>query len=230
MRKELRGLVAIGLSAGALVVAPNAQAAIDLGELGTNHSCGGADYTEIQAATGAPPRYDVPSAGVINSWSVEATSETNVVVRLKIFRPTANPDQFTVVGASSNQGPLTPNAVNGPFPASIPVQPGDLLGIYVVAGDGYGCLFDTADSGDVAKEVNPDPSVAGDTVTTTNEFSPTRANVAATLIPPTSPAVPAGPTGQRAAALKKCKKQAKKKHWTKKKLRKCKKKAKKLPV
>ncbi len=36
-------------------------------------------------------------------------------------------------------------------------------------------------------------------------------------------------TGQRAAALKKCKK-AKKKDWTKKKLRKCKKKAKLLPV
>ena len=32
-------------------------------------------------------------------------------------------------------------------------------------------------------------------------------------------------TGQRAAALKKCKKQAKKKDWTKKRLRKCKKKA-----
>jgi hypothetical protein len=37
-------------------------------------------------------------------------------------------------------------------------------------------------------------------------------------------------TGQRAAALKKCKKKAKKKHWTKKKLKKCKKKAKLLPV
>ncbi|HEY6638033.1 MAG TPA: PQQ-dependent sugar dehydrogenase [Solirubrobacterales bacterium] len=38
------------------------------------------------------------------------------------------------------------------------------------------------------------------------------------------------PTGRRAAALKKCKKKAKKKHLSKKKLKKCKKKAKKLPV
>jgi hypothetical protein len=41
---------------------------------------------------------------------------------------------------------------------------------------------------------------------------------------------PTGPTGQQASALKKCKKKAKKKHWSKKKLKKCKKKAKKLPV
>jgi hypothetical protein len=41
---------------------------------------------------------------------------------------------------------------------------------------------------------------------------------------------PTAPTGQRDAALKKCKKKAKKKHWSKKKLKKCKKKAKLLPV
>lgn len=40
----------------------------------------------------------------------------------------------------------------------------------------------------------------------------------------------AGSTGQRAAALNKCKKTAKKKDWTKKRLKKCKKKAKLLPV
>jgi hypothetical protein len=45
----------------------------------------------------------------------------------------------------------------------------------------------------------------------------------------TSPATTIA-TGQRAAALKKCKKTAKKKDWTKKRLRKCKKKARLLPV
>jgi hypothetical protein len=41
---------------------------------------------------------------------------------------------------------------------------------------------------------------------------------------------PPQPTGQRAAALKKCKKKAHKNHWSKKRLKKCKKKAKLLPV
>jgi hypothetical protein len=54
--------------------------------------------------------------------------------------------------------------------------------------------------------------------------------VSVTPLPPT-PAAPAAPvTGQRAAALKKCKKKAKKKHWSTKKLKKCKKKANLLPV
>jgi predicted outer membrane repeat protein len=47
---------------------------------------------------------------------------------------------------------------------------------------------------------------------------------------PPAPASVNQPTGQRAAALKKCKQKAKKKNWSKKKLKKCKKKAKKLPV
>jgi protein-disulfide isomerase len=41
---------------------------------------------------------------------------------------------------------------------------------------------------------------------------------------------PPGPTGQRAAALKKCKKKAHKNHWSKKRLKKCKRKARRLPV
>jgi hypothetical protein len=46
----------------------------------------------------------------------------------------------------------------------------------------------------------------------------------------TTPCQSVRPTGQRAAALRKCKKKAKKKDWTKKKLRKCKKNARELPV
>ena len=42
--------------------------------------------------------------------------------------------------------------------------------------------------------------------------------------------VPTNPTGQRAAALKKCKKRANKHHWSNKRLRKCKKQANLLPV
>ena len=44
------------------------------------------------------------------------------------------------------------------------------------------------------------------------------------------PAASVTATGQRAAALKKCKQRAKKKHWAKKRLKKCKRKARRLPV
>jgi len=180
-------MAAIGLATALALLPASAQADTNLGDLGTNHDCGGDGYTEIQASTGAAPRYDVPADGVITSWRLLATAETNVIVRLKMFRPTANPNQFTLIGQSLDQGPLTPDVLNGPFPTSIPVKAGDLLGVFVVDGDGYGCLFDTATDGDVAREVNPDDSNVGDTVTTNSTFTPARVNVAATLGPPPAP-------------------------------------------
>jgi hypothetical protein len=53
---------------------------------------------------------------------------------------------------------------------------------------------------------------------------------AASVLGPKPPAAAIPPTGQRAAALNKCKSKSKKKHWSKRRLKKCKKKAKKLPV
>jgi hypothetical protein len=50
------------------------------------------------------------------------------------------------------------------------------------------------------------------------------------VAPPPPPAATPGPTGQRAAALQKCKKKRKKQGWTKKRYNKCKKQANQLPV
>jgi CSLREA domain-containing protein len=50
------------------------------------------------------------------------------------------------------------------------------------------------------------------------------------VTPPQSTPPAVGPTGERAAALKKCKTKAKKKNWSKKQLKKCKRKARRLPV
>jgi CSLREA domain-containing protein len=76
------------------------------------------------------------------------------------------------------------------------------------------------------------PATAGTKTATLNIIGTPGGTTSATLTgTATAPAPPAtGPTGQRAAALKKCKKKAKKQHWTKTRLKKCKKKAKKLPV
>ncbi|HEX3562697.1 MAG TPA: PASTA domain-containing protein [Solirubrobacterales bacterium] len=169
-------------------------ATLDLGGLGTDFPCGGAGYTEIQTATGAAPRYDAPADGTITSWSISATSETDVFVKLKMFRPTNVAGLLDLIGESSTKGPLTPNMLNGPFQTSIPVRAGDVLGLDVVAGSGLGCGFTSSNMGDIMEEVNPDDSVVGDSVTTTNLFSPVRLNVAATLSvpePATSPPPPA---------------------------------------
>jgi hypothetical protein len=208
-RLVLGPVMAIAASAaasGLLIVSSAQGATFNLGQVGTNHNCVGYEYTEIQTATGAPPRYEAPSDGTITSWSVAATSQTNVFVKLKMFRQTNLANFFTLIGESSMQGPLTPNMLNGPFTTSIPVKAGDLLALDVVAGSGLGCLFDTADTGDVAEEVYPDDSVVGDIVTRSDSFNSTRANIAATF----DPQSPAPPGGQPTSHNKKCKKHKKK--------------------
>jgi hypothetical protein len=190
---------------------------------GTGSACGGSGYSELQAGTAASPRYAAPVDGTITSWSFRTNNDTNDVVKLRVFRPTATANQFMVVGDSAAQGPLPANTVNGPFQTAIPVKAGDVLGINIVAGSNPMCLFNSSAGGDVAKQVNPDPFNAGDVATTTTDFT-ARVNIAATL------SAPEPPTGQRAAALKKCKKTAKRKHWSNKRLRKCKKKALLLPM
>lgn len=66
----------------------------------------------------------------------------------------------------------------------------------------------------------------------TQDLCPTNAAIQGpcTQPQPQPPAAVAGPTGQRDAALKKCKTKAKKRHWSKKQLKKCKKQANLLPV
>jgi hypothetical protein len=198
---------ALALAIGGFGLVPaQAGAAVDLGQFGTNHSCGGSDYTEIQTATGAAPRYDAPTNGTITSWSVQATSETDVFVKLKMFRPGMVANFLDLIGESATVGPLTPNTLNGPFATSIPVKTGDVLGLDVVAGSGLGCLFETMDMDDVAEEVNPDDSEVGDGVLTTTVLSADRVNVAATFETPVPPTpTPVTPVTTK----KKCKKHKK---------------------
>jgi hypothetical protein len=59
---------------------------------------------------------------------------------------------------------------------------------------------------------------------------PSDDNAFKTYVAPTSPPTSTAPTGQRAAALAKCKKRAHKHRWSHKRLRKCKRQARLLPL
>jgi hypothetical protein len=88
-----------------------------------------ANITHIQSSS-AMNQYVVPSAGVITSWSHQAGGGV-YSLKLKVARHVTG-DFFTIIGESALT-PLTPSITNGPFRVRIPVQPGDLLGLYGVA-------------------------------------------------------------------------------------------------
>jgi hypothetical protein len=99
---------------------------------GTPASC--LDCTTFQQASGSTsPVYAVPSGGgTLTSWSVQgAPSAADCLVfqclaRLRVLRPDGS-GGYTVSAESAEQT-IGPGALNT-FPVSLPVQPGDLLGL-----------------------------------------------------------------------------------------------------
>ena len=142
-RRGLGGLVAGAFACTALVILPSpAAAATALGETSNpfpNVVCSGPS-TYLQVSTGRTPSYTVPAGGgVITSWSTRASATRGgAQVKLGIFRPTGPPPSaYTTVGASGAQT-LKAGLLNA-FPTSIPVQPGDTLGLLIIAG-GHNCI------------------------------------------------------------------------------------------
>src|SRR5262245_3300004 len=250
MNRKTRLVSVLATVAGFVLAAGEAPAgaAVKVGETFTPDGSWGCTGVMIQV--GAPGDINVvPAAGVLTSWSFEdAGIDPTPPLKLKVMRQ-AGGDDFTTVADSTLQTPMP--AVLNTWPTRISVNAGDLLALYFT-GDTYG-YGNPPDPQYVTQEISgctPDPALDPPPGTTTTFESPTtgqRADVSAVFESdadhdgfgdetqdqcPSNAATqgpcPLSTTGQRAAALKKCKKKANKKDWTKKQLKKCKKKANKL--
>jgi hypothetical protein len=173
LRHPLR-LTALLAALFALAIAGTASAQITIGEVGApaagSRLCILGPYDNIPAGASAPT-YTVPSAGVITSWSNQATE---------------------------GLGQLLPNALNT-FPVDIPVKAGDLIGDNDVNAEVVpnACLLKTADPGD-AIYWRPGSALLGSEFEAAKAESGSRMNVRATLLPaPTISAVTPG-TGKAA--------------------------------
>jgi hypothetical protein len=115
--------------ASSLALAADAPAATQVGEtLAPSASFTG--YTILQSSSPAD-RYTVPTAGVITSWSFFGGASPSQI-KLKVARP-AGGTSFTIVGDS----PLKladVGVLNTYTDVRIPVQQGDVLGLYDMSG------------------------------------------------------------------------------------------------
>ena len=192
-----------------------------------------------------------PSDGVVVRWRIKVGGDTGPVALRVIRRPKPLIEASTGAGT----GPTVTPAANQTttFEVRLPIFTGNAIGIDCCGGDLIAAFDDTSNGSDVQWGWDPallDNALARDP---SFHFSGSQLLINADIEPdadgdgfgdetqdrcptiqgpcPVSPTVPTvSATGQRAAALKKCKQTAKKKNWTKKKLRKCKQKAKLLPV
>ena len=129
MIRRVSVFAAVAGAAGLLIAAPGtASAATTLGE--TFVPPEGFTQPSIGLQAQSPGNgYTVPSAGVITSWSFQASfGAVPQGLELKVGRPAGGTD-FTIVGESAPKNP-TSNQLNTYTDVAIPVQPGDVIGLW----------------------------------------------------------------------------------------------------
>jgi hypothetical protein len=164
----------------ALATAPSAGAAVTIGQTGANDpvTCSADDEAQPPVSTGT--QYEVPSTGgivnwTLTSWSHQAGAASDQQTKVKVWRQVSGLT-YTVVG---QDGPrmLTSGALNT-FTASIPVKPGDILGITPITNN-VSCAF--GPPGETYYLGNGDTATGAQATFTANPGR--RLNISATLEP-----------------------------------------------
>jgi hypothetical protein len=157
-----------------------AAGAVTIGQTGTGATCGNTGFI-VQTGVSAGTSFTVPAGNwTLTQWSTQASAVGGTMAVL-VFRPTAAPGSYLVVGAGSPMV-LTPSVRNS-FAASIAVQGGDLLGLW--ASLGTGCAANTFNAADTApQDVAPVIPAVGSVVVPAGPGIGFRANISANLDPP----------------------------------------------
>ena len=205
------------------------EAAAATSTVGQDFEAGGVicgNQTDLQTSVSSGNSYTIAAAGVITSWSFHNGIDVLPDLKLKVARPQSGGGYLFVGEAEAGTQNL--HALNT-YPANIPVQPGDIIGIFVGSPFGH-CGTFTSNSGDTFDQFSGDPPL-NTPVSPDTPGSLVRYPVSATVTTPDTVPTPPPPsnTGQRAAAIKRCKKKLKGKAKAKKRT-KCIKKANLLPI
>lgn len=178
--------VAVLAVLASLVLSASASALVTVGQLAPTtvglEACDYEDsYDEMQASVASGNGYGVPVAGVLTSWSINAGSNPGQVLGFKVFRPVTG-NGYTVVGFDSARQLAA--GVLSTFPISIPVLPGDLIGISLPTPHlTTQCDFSTGLEGDLIRYEEGNQPLGG-TVNFGSSYTGNRLNISATLLPP----------------------------------------------
>ncbi len=139
------------------------------------------DVVQISVAAGTG--YAMPTTGVLTSWSTNAGPAPGQIMGLRVYRPLGGLT-FQVVGENGPRALLA--GQRNVFPVAIPVQAGDILGLFVPSNGNAECLFgQTGHGADFYRYDQSSPPNGA-----VFSFSPglfgteERANIEASLLPP----------------------------------------------
>ena len=136
-------------------------------------------FDELQTSVAAGNSYAAPSSGVITSWSTQVGTNPGQILGMKVYRA-VGAGTFQVVG---QDGPRALTAGLNTFPVSIPVQAGDILGIFLPPNVHSDCGFGTGLAGDVISWQEGNAPV-GSSFAIQETYSENRLNISAALLPP----------------------------------------------
>ncbi len=131
------GGIAFGWAALWAVLAAGADASTQIGQtFNPTGNCG--PRTRLQGESPAG-QYAAPFAGVITSWSIQSSSggSSGNPTKLKVARAVGG-DNFTIVGESDAHDIPDADSLNS-FATRIPVQAGDIIGLYTAPASVFLC-------------------------------------------------------------------------------------------
>ena len=130
---RVRLAISIVIAFAALAIVTPASAQVTIGQVANAENAGNCSFSapgdEVNTSVAAGPSYSVPApGGLITSWTTTSwLSKPKQKLGLKVFRP-AGPK--TYIALAEDDRDITPMSTNI-FPAGIPVQTGDLIGLHV---------------------------------------------------------------------------------------------------
>lgn len=140
-------LIALVLLAASAASAVALDPFVTVGQVATTpfgNCAGNADMLQHAVSSGAS--YTIPETGTISSWRTSAGTSAGQMYTLKIYREVSDLT-YTVVAHDGPRALVLGHGNSGPFPTSIPVEPGDVLGLHTDT-SGSDCV-QAAGTGDV---------------------------------------------------------------------------------
>jgi Ca2+-binding RTX toxin-like protein len=174
-RRTVGALVAV---MGTLALGAAPASAATIGQAGHDNSTCAPNHQFVEPGN----TYSVPSAGVITAMQYQAANGGTFHFDLNVLRPLGG-DDYLVLGHTG----LTSDPEDGlmhAIPVSIPVQAGDLLGIYTGDEPGWTCVRSVGAGDEVYYRPGLSSAPApGDVVNLPSNAGPAMLNVAATFTP-----------------------------------------------
>ena len=198
----------LSTSAAAVTIGANVNDTSNTGTVGCVPACTFQDTADVPAQT-----MNAPCTGTITTWRVNVA--TSATYSLRIIRDNLDGTETTTASSAAQ----TPGAAGvAAFTTSIPIAAGEFIGVDIPPGGTILARMAPGVSGNVFRPPLTDGMPEAPVVLGAPDTALVNADV-------DCPSPSAGPTGERAAALAKCKKT----HSARKR-RKCRKKANLLPV